>query len=48
METSKVLRDFPFSEDQPLKPAADRHVQRICGKEIDEINKARRMDAVIG
>jgi len=45
---SNVLRDLPFSGDQPLKPAADRYVQHSFGMQINKIDKARRMGTVIG
>jgi hypothetical protein len=46
--TSNVLRDLPFSGDQPMKPAADlyRYAQFSFGKQINKMNKARIMDTV--
>jgi hypothetical protein len=43
---SKVLRDFPFSRNQPLKSADDQYI-RILKNKLVKLKKTRRQDTVI-
>jgi hypothetical protein len=43
---SQVVRDFPFSRNQPLKSADDQYI-RILKNKLIKLKKTRRQDTVV-